>query len=147
MKILVVRFSSIGDVVLTTPVLRCIKQQIKGVELHFLTKQTFKNVIENNIYIDKLYSMQDKLSEVIPDLKKENYDYIIDLHHNLRTFKLKLALGKKTFAFNKLNPEKLLMVNFKINRLPQMHIVDRYFETVQSLGVTNTTQCCIPAKP
>lgn len=137
MKILVVRFSSIGDVVLTTPVLRCIKQQLKNVELHLLTKQAFRNVIENNIYIDKLYSIQDKLSEVIQDLKKENYDYIIDLHHNLRTFKLKLALGKKTFAFNKLNPEKLLMVNFKINRLPQIHIVDRYFETVKSLGVTN----------
>lgn len=137
MKILVVRFSSIGDVVLTTPVLRCIKQQIKNVELHFLTKQSFRNVIENNIYLDKLYSTQNKLSEVIPDLKKENYDYIIDLHHNLRTFKLKLALGKKTFSFNKLNPEKLLMVNFKINRLPPIHIVDRYFETVKSLGVMN----------
>lgn len=140
MKILVVRFSSIGDVVLTTPVLRCIKQQIKNVELHFLTKQSFRNVIENNIYLDKLYTIQNKLSEVIPDLKKENYDYIIDLHHNLRTFKLKLALGKKTFSFNKLNPEKFLIVNFKINRLPLVHIVDRYFETVTTLGVKNDTK-------
>ena len=137
MKILVVRFSSIGDVVLTTPILRCIKQQIRNVELHFLTKQSFRNVIENNIYIDKLYCIQDKLSEVIPDLKKENYDYIIDLHHNLRTLKLKLALGKKFFSFNKLNPEKFLIVNFKINKLPSLHIVDRYFETVTTLGVKN----------
>jgi len=139
-KILVVRFSSIGDVVLTTPVLRCIKQQVKGVELHFFTKQNFSSVIENNPYIDKVFAIKDSIYEVVRDLKKENYDYVIDLHHNLRTFKLKLALGKKTFAFNKLNPEKLLMVNFKINRLPAVHIVDRYFETVSTLGVTNDSK-------
>lgn len=137
MKILVVRFSSIGDVVLTTPVLRCIKQQVKDADLHFLTKETFRTVTENNKFIDKIYCIKDSISEVTSYLKKENYDYIIDLHHNLRTFKLKLALGKKTFSFNKLNPEKFLMVNFKINRLPSLHIVDRYFETVESLGVTN----------
>lgn len=137
MKILVVRFSSIGDVVLTTPVLRCIKQQLKGVELHFLTKQTFLNVIESNPYVDRFFAIKESLYEVIPQLKKENYDYIIDLHNNLRTLRLKTALGKKAFSFNKLNPEKFLMVNFKINKLPQTHIVNRYFETVKALGVIN----------
>lgn len=137
MKILVVRFSSIGDIVLTTPVLRCIKQQLKDVELHFITKQQFISVIENNPYVDKFHTINQSLTEVIPQLKKENYDYIIDLHHNARTLKLKLALGKKSFSFNKLNWEKFLIVNFKINKLPQQHIVDRYFETVAKLGVKN----------
>ena len=137
MKILVVRFSSIGDIVLTTPILRCIKQQLKDVELHFITKQQFISIIENNPYVDKFHTINQSLAEVIPLLKKENYDYIIDLHHNARTLKLKLALGKKTFSFNKLNWEKFLIVNFKINKLPQQHIVDRYFETVSKLGVTN----------
>ncbi len=137
MKILVVRFSSIGDIVLTTPVLRCIKQQVKNVELHFVTKQNFISVIENNIYVDKFFTIKDSLTEVIPALKKENYDYVIDLHHNIRTLKLKCALGKKAFSFNKLNWEKFLMVQFKINKLPNIHIVDRYFETVDFIGVKN----------
>lgn len=137
MKVLVVRFSSIGDIVLTTPVLRCIKQQLKDIELHFIAKQQFITVIENNPYVDKFYTIKDSLAEVIPQLKKENYDYVIDLHHNVRTLKLKLALGKKSFSFNKLNLEKFLIVNFKKNKLPQQHIVDRYFETVSKLGVTN----------
>lgn len=137
MKILIVRFSSIGDIVLTTPILRCIKQQLKDVELHYITKQKFSSVIDQNPYIDKLYTVKDSLSEVIPFLKKENYDYVIDLHHNIRTLKLKLALGKKSFSFNKLNWEKFLIVNFKINQLPKKHIVDRYFETVDSIGVKN----------
>ncbi len=137
MKILVVRFSSIGDIVLTTPILRCIKQQLKDVELHYVTKHNFLSVIENNIYVDKVFTIKDSLKDVIPQLKKENYDYVIDLHHNIRTLKLKTVLGKKSFSFNKLNWEKFLIVNFKKNKLPNVHIVDRYFETVESLGVKN----------
>lgn len=137
MKILVVRFSSIGDIVLTTPILRCIKQQLKDVELHYVTKHNFLSIIENNVYVDKVFTIKDSLKDVIPQLKKENYDYIIDLHHNVRTLRLKTALGKKSFSFNKLNWEKFLIVNFKKNKLPNIHIVDRYFETVQSLRVKN----------
>jgi len=137
MKILVVRFSSIGDIVLTTPILRCIKKQLKDVELHYITKQIFLPVIENNIYLDKIYSIKTSIYEVVSLLKKENYDYIIDLHHNSRTLKLKAALGKKSFSYDKLNWEKFLIVNFKTNKLPQKHIVDRYFETTKNLGVIN----------
>ena len=137
LKILVVRFSSIGDIVLTTPILRCIKKQLKEVELHFITKENFISVIENNIYVDKFFTIKSSVSEVISLLKKENYDYIIDLHHNARTLKLKAALGKKSFSYNKLNWEKFLIVNFKTNKLPQKHIVDRYLETVESIGVKN----------
>jgi len=134
---LVIRFSSIGDIVLTTPILRCIKQQLKDVELHFITKQQFISVIENNPYVDKFHTINQSLAQIIPQLKKENYDYIIDLHHNARTLKLKLALGKKSFSFNKLNWEKFLIVNFKKNKLPQKHIVDRYFEAAANIGVKN----------
>lgn len=137
MKVLIVRFSSIGDIVLTTPVIRCVKQQLKDVEVHFLTKEKFAAVIKQNPYIDKLYTMNEELSEIVPALKAENYDYVIDLHHNARTFRLKKALGKTTYAFNKLNWEKFLIVNFKINRLPEKHIVDRYMEAVHPLGVQN----------
>lgn len=137
MKILIIRFSSIGDIVLTTPVIRCIKQQIRGVELHYITKQKFSSVISSNPYIDKLYTIKESTFEIIDQLKKENYDYVIDLHHNVRTLKLKLALGKKSYSFRKLNWEKMLMVYFKINKLPKVHIVDRYFETLTSIGVIN----------
>lgn len=137
MKILIVRFSSIGDIVLTSPIVRCVKQQLKDVEVHYLTKQKFFSVIENNPYVDKFYKIENSINEVIDQLKKENYDYVIDLHHNVRTLQLKFALGKKAFSFNKLNFEKFLIVNFKINKLPHKHIVDRYFETVASLGITN----------
>lgn len=137
MKVLIVRFSSIGDIVLTTPVIRCVKQQLNAVEVHVLTKEKFASVVRHNPYIDKLYTMDEALQEVIPRLKQENYDYIIDLHHNARTLRLKRALGKPSLAYNKLNWEKFLMVYFRINRLPSKHIVDRYMDTVSPLGVKN----------
>lgn len=137
MKILVIRFSSIGDIVLTTPVIRCLKQQVKGAEVHYITKKQFAPILEKNPFIDKAYSIDKNVTEVSSLLKKESYNLIIDLHHNLRSAQLKSILGKKSRSFSKLNVEKWLMVNLKINRLPGIHIVDRYFETVQSLGVKN----------
>lgn len=137
MKILIIRFSSIGDIVLTTPVIRCVKQQIKEAEVHFITKNLYASVVESNPYIDKLYTIEKKVSEISSRLKQENYDFVIDLHHNLRSARLKSILGKKSKSFSKLNIEKWLMVNLRINKLPNMHIVDRYFETVESLGIKN----------
>lgn len=140
MKILIIRFSSIGDIVLTTPVVRCIKQQLPGVEVHFLTKRKFKGVIEHNPYIDKLVCIESSIGEVASELRKERYDHLVDLHHNSRTLQLKALLGKTALSFNKLNLEKMLMVNFRINRLPDKHIVDRYFEAIAPLGVRNDRQ-------
>ena len=136
LKILVVRFSSIGDIVLTTPVVRMLKTQL-NTEVHFLTKAPYVSLFKNNPYVDSVFQINKSINEVISDLKKENYDYVIDLHSNLRTQILKLKLGVSAKSFNKLNWEKFLLTNFKTNILPDVHIVDRYLDTVKFLGITN----------
>lgn len=140
MKILVIRFSSIGDIVLTSPVVRCLKKQLPDSEIHYLTKKQFETLVQPSPYIDKVYSLGNSLSAIINELKKERYDLIVDLHNNLRTIRVKNTLGVKSVAFDKLNFEKWLVVNLKINRLPNIHIVDRYLETVKHLGVKNDQQ-------
>jgi len=137
MKILILRFSSIGDIVLTSPIIRCLRLQKPETEIHYCTKKQFSFLIETNPYIDKAIYLEGSINDLIKKLKAEKYDYIIDLHNNLRTFRVKKALKTKAFSFNKLNYEKWLYVNFKINKLPNVHIVDRYLETVKSLGVIN----------
>jgi len=136
-KVLIIRFSSIGDIVLTTPVIRCLKEQHPNVEIHYLTKKVFKGLLENNPYVSKIHTIEKNVSEVISDLKKENFDLIIDLHKNLRSTQVKNSLGKKSFSFKKLNFQKWILVKFKVNRMPAMHIVDRYMQTVSSLGIKN----------
>jgi len=134
-KVLIIRFSSIGDIVLTTPVIRCLKLQIPGVQVHFLTKAPFAEVLNANPHIDKVWILEDNLAKLLSDLKNEHFDFVSDLHHNFRSLRVRSALGVKNVAFNKLNIEKWLLVNFKIDRLPKVHIVNRYMETVAGLGV------------
>lgn len=136
-KFLILRFSSIGDIVLTTPVIRCLKEQYPGAEVHFFTKKKFGFLLEDNPYVDKLWLLDKSLNELESALKQENFDYIIDLHNNLRTLKIKWLLKKKSFSFDKLNVQKFLLTNFKINRLPNIHIVDRYLATLDTLNVKN----------
>lgn len=138
MKFLIIRFSSIGDIVLTTPVIRCLKKQVAEAEVHYLTKNSFKGIIESNPHVDKLHVLRDDFDETVNELKQEKFDYIIDLHHNLRTLKVKKALGKvPAYSFNKLNIRKWLLTAFKINLMPHVHIVDRYLETLKPFGVKN----------
>ncbi len=149
MKFLVIRLSSIGDIVLTTPVVRCLKQQVPGAEIHFLTKQQFKPILEHNPYIDKVMLLGHSFELMIHELKQEQYDYIIDLHHNLRTLRIKRALKVKSYSFNKLNIEKWVRTALRINILPKVHIVDRYLATLKKFGVRNDGEGLdyfIPAK-
>lgn len=139
MKVLIIRLSAIGDIVLTTPIVRCVRQQT-GAEVHYLSKKSFASILETNPYIHKCHLINNSVAEALPALEAENFDFVIDLHHNLRSLKVKRALGKPAAAFPKLNIQKWVLVNFKINLLPNLHVVDRYFEAVKSLGVKNDFQ-------
>ena len=137
MKFLVIRFSSIGDMVLTTPVARCLKKQVPDAQIHYLTKLRFHQLVDPNPDINKVHLLEESISPLIKALRKEKFDYLVDLHHNLRTAKIKSALGVESFSFPKLNLEKWMMTTFKWNLLPHIHIVDRYMKTVESFGVKN----------
>lgn len=137
MKILVIRFSSIGDIILTSPVLRCLKKQRPEAEIHFLTKAQFRDLVAHSPYVDKVHALEGDPGEVMPALRKEGFAEVIDLHHNLRSMKFKRALGLPAHSFPKLNIEKWMLVNLKRDRMPRVHIVDRYLSTVAHLGVKN----------
>lgn len=136
-KFLIIRFSSIGDIVLTSPVIRCLKNQFPEAEIHYLTKKRNADILEANPYLDKIQLLGDSLPETIKELKAENYDYIIDLHNNLRSLRVKLGLKTKSYSFNKLNIRKLLLTLFKINTMPNGHIVDRNLATLSHFNVQN----------
>jgi ADP-heptose:LPS heptosyltransferase len=138
-RVLIIRFSSIGDIVLTTPVIRCVKQQLNegNNEVHLITKEQFKPIVKTNPYLDEVIYIEKKVSEVAEKLQNEGYDYIFDLHNNLRSAQVKRLIGTLAFTFKKHNIEKWLYVNFKINRMPKKHIVDRYMDTTKAFGIEN----------
>ncbi|MHB1920971.1 MAG: glycosyltransferase family 9 protein [Chitinophagaceae bacterium] len=139
-KLLLIRFSSIGDIVLTSPVIRCLKNQRPDVEIHFLTKANMEKILCYNPHISRLHLLDDNWSAIISQLKYEAFDEVVDLHHNARSFRIKQELGVPAHSYKKLNLEKWLMTALKWDKLPDQSIVDRYLETVTHLGITNDHQ-------
>ncbi|MFM1875358.1 MAG: hypothetical protein RL266_1095 [Bacteroidota bacterium] len=136
-RILIIRFSSIGDIVLTSPVARAVRAKFPHADIRFVTKAQYRELVEPNPYISGQFYLENDLKTLARELRRFRPDVVIDLHHNLRTGILKSQVGGKWFAFNKLNVEKWLKVNLKVDKLPDVHIVERYMETVSTLGVEN----------
>lgn len=135
MKILIIRFSSIGDIVLTTPVVRCIKQQLPDCQVHYLTKSGSVELLLNNANIDKIITLDEKLRDTIAELKSEHYDYVVDLHNNHRSRLIRMALRAKTYVYRKENFHKWLTIITKHNFMSGRNVVDRYMQTLHPLGV------------
>lgn len=122
---------------LTTPVIRALQQQLNA-KVHVLTKRSFAGVLSANPYVAKIWQIEKQVSEVLPALRQEGFDAIVDLHRNLRSRHVKLGLwGVPSYTFDKLNWKKWLLTRWQIDRMPDVHIVDRYLASVAPLGVKN----------
>lgn len=139
-KILLIRFSSIGDIVLTTPVIRCLKLQLPDVELHVLTKPVYRSLYSANPYINKVFELSGNMKELLRQLRDEQYDFVVDLHKNWRSLRVRMALHRPSASFPKLDFQKFLYTKLKIGSLPNVHIVDRYFKAVERLNIHNDGQ-------
>jgi ADP-heptose:LPS heptosyltransferase len=137
MKLLIIRFSSIGDIVLTSPAIRCLKQQIPGAEVHFLTKEKFKAVSIANPYIDQFHYFDKNIRQTIRDIRSEQFDCIIDLHKNWRTLRIYLEtdITTKWLSYRKLSIQKFLLTRLGINSMPGIHISQRCLNALRPLGV------------
>lgn len=136
-KVLIIRFSSIGDIVLTTPVIRSLKAGLPEVEIHYLTKAAYAGLLQPNPHISQLHLLtNDNWKPLLRQLKAERFDHILDLHHNLRSLRIKLSLRRPATSFDKKNLTKFRMVRFKTPKLQVPHIVERYGKTLHALGLT-----------
>jgi ADP-heptose:LPS heptosyltransferase len=148
-RILIVRFSSIGDIVLTFPVVAAIKSLFPNCKIHYVTKKNFKVLLEACPAIDEVFLLEDSLHALRRKINFAQYDAILDLHNNLRT---RLLFGfhlKRIFRFPKNNLEKWLLTTFKISPKRRKHVVERYLSTLSDLVsdwpiVSATHQYSIP---
>lgn len=129
MKILIIRFSSIGDIVLTSPVIRYCKE-ILNAEVYFLVKPQFHFVVKDNPNIDQIIKLDKDLKNTLIQIKKEKFDLILDLQNNLKSTYLKYFSWTKYKTVDKRNISKWFLVNFKSKNIEIPHIVERYLDTI-----------------
>ena len=140
-KFLIIRLSSIGDIILTSAVVRSIKKRFPNAEVHFLTKKQNAPIMANNPHLNRLCLFERRrMRPLVQNLQQEQYHYVIDLHRSIRTWRIKRRLRAKSLSFRKLNVRKWLLTDFKINRLPKIHIIDRYMASLQRLGIADDRQ-------
>lgn len=133
-RVLVIRFSSIGDIVLCSPVLRNLKNKFPDLNIDVLTKDSFASIWKNNPFIDRLLVWEDPESK--KTWKYENYDLIIDLHNNMRSKRVKwIRWDCPSISFKKENIKKSALVSTKNIRFSASPITKRYDKLLNSIGI------------
>ncbi|NWF90169.1 MAG: lipopolysaccharide heptosyltransferase II [Ignavibacteriaceae bacterium] len=135
-KILIVRLSSLGDVLLTTPLIRSLKKDNSKTEIHFLVREEYKDALVNNKNISKLiiFNRTDSAAKIKSELSQSKYELIIDLQNNFRSRNLIFGLNCPVVRFKKLSLQKFLLVNLKLNLLKNSpQIPERYAATLNNL--------------
>ncbi len=134
-KILIIRLSSLGDVLLTTPVLRALKQKYRTSEIHFLVKPQFADAVRFNPNVSMIHEYDPKKTDEIKHfVESEHFDLIVDLQNNLRSRFITVGLKSEIRKFSKPTLKKWLLVNTKINLLKEIKTIpQRYSEAIENL--------------
>ncbi|MCW8850678.1 MAG: glycosyltransferase family 9 protein [Melioribacteraceae bacterium] len=121
-KILIIRLSSLGDVLLTTPLIRTLKSSYPNIKIDFIVRKEFESTLKYNPNINNLIALERnyKKETVRSQIIKENYDLIIDLQNNIRSRYLTRSLSFKTVRYRKPYLNRILLVKLKINRFKEV---------------------------
>ncbi|OGB98796.1 hypothetical protein A2V82_07990 [candidate division KSB1 bacterium RBG_16_48_16] len=140
-KILVIRLSSIGDILLASPLLRLLKKRFPGAELSFLVKKKFLEAISTNKHVDRVISLDTtaglpELMRIRSFIKRQNFDLILDIHNNFRSLFLRTGIGADVFSYPKFRWQRFLLIRFKWNLYDEIiPVYRRYLYSVRELGI------------
>jgi lipopolysaccharide heptosyltransferase II len=141
-KILVVRLSSIGDIILTTPLLRSLKNKFPQAYITYLIKKQFAELLADSPYIDDLITFDKRdgfggLKRIKSYLATQRFDIYIDIHKNWRSRYLGFGMhAKKNRTYSKYIFKRTLLICFKINLYKRIiPVYERYFEAVSDFGI------------
>jgi len=143
-KILVTRFSSLGDVVLTTPVYHNLKLSYPDSRISVAVKEKFADILQGNPYIDNLIILKDgeSIFSLIKRIRSENFDVLIDLHNKLRSVILRMFCGiPDVFVYRKNAISKYLYIkNSAKSSFTTKHTIEKYLDVLKEMGIHPTIQ-------
>jgi len=143
-KILIIRLSSIGDILLSTPVIRQIRATYPNAKIDFIVKDIYEDLLKYNLHINDLYTLKlskghKKLNELKIKLREKSYNIVFDFHNNLRSNYLKHGIrAGKIYTIKKEKLKQTFLVRFKINLYKhEIPIPDRYLSVAKDISVTD----------
>lgn len=142
-KTLVIRFSSIGDIVLSSPLLRVLRAKFPKGQIDYVARKEYAELVKYNHNLNYTYEFDaqsgfEALRALKKKVKAEQYDLIIDIHDSLRSKYLRGNRSVPSVIVNKRIIERTMLVKFKKNLYSSIvPVADRYVETVKSLGIEN----------
>ncbi len=145
-KILIIRLSSIGDIVLSTPLIRLLRKRFSSAKIDFVIRKEFAELLKFNPHLTNLIEFDaskgfKELLRLKSQILKESYDLIIDIHNNLRSVFLRTFSGARVLKINKRVLKRFLLVKFKINLYKNIiPVAERYIETISQLSIKNDNQ-------
>ena len=138
-RFLIARFSSIGDIVLTAPVVKALREEFgPAARIDFITLNRMKSAVDLLPGLDQTHTFTRSTSEALPALRDLNFDYLIDLHSNVRSLSLARSLNILTLKVNKLGAARLSLVA-GLRRKPVRHVVDRSLDVLNPFGIQHPT--------
>lgn len=141
-KILVFRLSSIGDIILTSALIRCLKNKYPQARVDFVIKKQFYQLVESNPHINNVYIVDTKdgfegLKKMASDIKEEKYDVFLDIHKNWRSLYVGFFSGARSrFTFSKHVFKRTLLTTLRINLYWKIRpVYQRYIDSAKRIGV------------
>ena len=137
-RILIIRLSSMGDIILTTPALAALKAHYPRAQLDFVVKERYAELLQGNPHIHRLFllSQTDGLLSLGRRLRRQGYQIVLDLHANLRSRMLSALLpSPKKLRYGKLALRRRAMVRGRHRSAESPHVVDLYLKCLQPLGI------------
>jgi len=141
-RILIIRLSSIGDILLSTPFIRQVRTTYPTAQIDYIVKDIYKDLLQHNPHINELYRVNlDNESKELPELKNtlknRAYNVIFDLHNNLRSNYLRRYVSAGAVcSIQKGKIKQSLLVWFKINLYnKEISIPSRYLTVARDFGV------------
>lgn len=138
-KILLIRLSSIGDIVLTSLTLRCIRNSYPDIQIDFLTKEHYVDLVSSYPQISKVLLYKNSLWETAQDIVEQEYDAVIDLHSNFRTHLLQQLLPRSLpyYRYKKKSLRRILSVWLKKNVYQGEKVPEQYLQALSQFGIKN----------
>lgn len=145
-KIIVIRLSSIGDILLATPLLRILKKRFPQTAIDFITKKRYFDLVQANPHLNQVYAFDEEigfsdLRQIKRKIRANGYDTVIDIHKNFRSLYLRCGLEAKILKYSKFRIRRFILIKLGLNLYQKVvPVYQRYIASAASLNVKDDGQ-------